>query len=59
MTRLKNSVLILLFASFVQAKDMKIHQTGTLTQMDSVPCGYDENSGKSIAGELLGTDLRA
>jgi hypothetical protein len=24
--------------------------------MDSVECGLDENSGKSFAGELLGTD---
>ncbi len=25
-------------------------------QMDSVKCGVDENSGKSVAGELIGTD---
>jgi len=24
--------------------------------MDAVPCGVDENSGKSFAGEILGTD---
>ncbi len=24
--------------------------------MDSVACGIDENSGKSLAGELIGTD---
>jgi hypothetical protein len=24
--------------------------------MDAVPCGYDENSGKSVLGEVIGTD---
>jgi hypothetical protein len=47
---------IMLFASVMQAKDVKAHESGTLLQMESVQCGYDENSGKSIAGELLGTD---
>ena len=47
---------ILFLASVAQAKDIKAHESGTLLQMESVQCGYDENSGKSIAGELLGTD---
>ncbi|HEY1263529.1 MAG TPA: hypothetical protein VGF06_08395 [Terriglobales bacterium] len=38
------------------AKDRKPHQTGRLLQMDSVECGIDENSGKTFAGEVLGTD---
>src|SRR5260370_8915205 len=27
-----------------------------MLQMDSVACGVDENSGKSVMGEVLGTD---
>jgi hypothetical protein len=45
-----------LFLSFAQAKEPKRHQTGTLLQMDSAECGVDENSGKSVVGELVGTD---
>ena len=45
-----------LFVSFAQAKEPKRHQTGTLLQMDSAECGVDENSGKSLVGELVGTD---
>lgn len=47
---------ILFLASVVQGKDVKAHESGTLLQMESVECGLDENSGKSIAGEILGTD---
>lgn len=32
------------------------YQSGTLLAMNSVSCGVDENSGKSFAGEILGTD---
>jgi hypothetical protein len=40
----------------VYAKEPKQYHSGMLVQMDSVSCGVDENSGKSIAGELIGTD---
>jgi hypothetical protein len=52
------SILItaILFTSLCYAKEPKHYQTGTLLQMDSVECGVDENSGKSLAGEVLGTD---
>jgi hypothetical protein len=55
---MKFEILIttILVASFAQAKDPKVHQTGTLLQMDSAECGVDENSGKSVVGELIGTD---
>jgi len=45
-----------LLAGCAYAKEPKHYQTGKLVQMDSVECGVDENSGKSITGELLGTD---
>lgn len=55
---MKARILItaILFASFAQAKEPKVHQSGTLLQMDSAECGVDENSGKSVMGELVGTD---
>ena len=47
---------VVLLAGCAYAKEPKHYQTGTLVQMDSVECGVDENSGKTITGELLGTD---
>ncbi len=49
-------MIALVLASFAQAKEPKIHQSGTLLQMDSAECGVDENSGKSFVGEMVGTD---
>jgi hypothetical protein len=46
----------ILLASLAHAREPKHHQTGTLLQMDSAECGVDENSGKSVVGELVGTD---
>src|SRR6266436_1674520 len=55
---MKSKILItaILCVSIAQAKEPKVHQTGTLLQMDSAECGVDENSGKSVVGELVGTD---
>ena len=47
---------MLALASLAAAKEPRHYQSGTLLQMDSVDCGLDENSGKSFAGEVLGTD---
>jgi hypothetical protein len=49
-------IATVLLAGLAFAKEPKRHQDGTLLQMDSVECGIDENSGKSFAGEMLGTD---
>jgi hypothetical protein len=56
--QMKFEILItaMLFGSLAQAKEPKVHQNGTLLQMDSAECGVDENSGKSVVGELVGTD---
>jgi hypothetical protein len=49
--------ILFILGSFAFAKDEPVfHQAGTITNMDAVPCGVDENSGKSFAGEILGTD---
>lgn len=54
---MRNLVLAaLLLSSVAFAKEPKHYQSGTLLQMDSVPCGVDENTGKSFSGEVLGTD---
>jgi hypothetical protein len=47
---------VILLASLAQAKEPRHYQTATLLQMDSAECGVDENSGKSVIGELVGTD---
>src|SRR5438477_7346179 len=54
--KIKILIAALLFTSFAYAKEPKHHQTGTLLQMDSAECGVDEDSGKSIVGDLVGTD---
>src|SRR2546423_7927897 len=49
--------VILVCSSLAFAKDEPVfHQTGMISNMDAVTCGIDENSGKSFAGEILGTD---
>jgi hypothetical protein len=49
-------IAAILLVSLAQAKEPKHNQSGTLLQMDSAECGVDENSGKSVVGELVGTD---
>ena len=34
----------------------KHYQSGKLLRMDSAPCGMVQKNGKSLAGEMLGTD---
>src|SRR5437870_12198874 len=51
-------VAILVFATTIsiQAKDAPAYEKGVLIQMDSSSCGYAEKDGKTIAGEIFGTD---
>lgn len=49
-------LLMVICSSLVYAKDRPVMQSGTLLQMDSVECGTDQKSGKTFAGEILGTD---
>jgi hypothetical protein len=53
---LKYSLLILVLATIVQAKEPKHYQSGKLLRMESVKCGTDEKNGKGFAGEMIGTD---
>jgi hypothetical protein len=50
------ALFALLCGSFAYARDQRSPQSGTLLQMDSVECGTDQKSAKSITGELIGTD---
>jgi hypothetical protein len=47
---------LLPFASTLLAHDPPAYDRGILLSMDSQSCGTTENGGKSVAGELLGTD---
>jgi hypothetical protein len=48
--------LISLGAPALLAKDPPSYEKGVLLSMDSAPCGYAEKDGKTMAGEILGTD---
>jgi hypothetical protein len=49
----------LLLAGVCAAKEHDDYQKGTLLRMDSAPCGMQEKGGKSVTGELLGTDSQS
>jgi len=49
------AIVLALASAGAYAKD-HAHDSGTLLQMDSAECGTDQKSGKSFAGEMLGTD---
>jgi hypothetical protein len=52
------SIASLVFAAVIasQAKDPIPYQTGHLTQMRSVSCGYSENTGKNFVDAFAGID---
>jgi len=50
------ALFALLCASFAYARDQRPALSGTLLQMDSVECGTDQKSAKSLTGEIIGTD---
>ncbi len=54
--RIRVLLAVLVLTATAQAKDPPSYQKGKLLEMQSVSCGYAENGGKSVAGEILGTD---
>ena len=46
---------MLLVGAMAVAKD-KSYETGSLKEMTSVECGYEQKTGGSFVGDLLGTD---
>ena len=56
---MKRIIIATLFFGLVatsEAKDKPAFEKGVLLQMDSSACGYTEKDGKTIAGEIFGTD---
>jgi len=53
--RISLAVLLLAHLS-LQAKDKPAYEKGELVQMDSTSCGYAEKDGKTVAGQIFGTD---
>jgi len=47
---------LLLAAVTAHAKDKPAYERGTLLQMYSTSCGMAEKDGKTLAGEIFGTD---
>src|SRR4051794_6264766 len=43
-------------AGLAVAEEHHFYQKGTLSEMTSVECGYDEKSGKGFVGNIIGTD---
>lgn len=54
----KLALAVLLFASAVSLAHAgeKSYQKGVLLEMQAVSCGYDEKSGQSFVGSMIGTD---
>jgi hypothetical protein len=50
------AMMALTIAPLAAAKNAPEYEKGTLLSMDSKACGAQLNSGKSLTGELLGTD---
>src|ERR1700721_2927424 len=56
MRRIFTLAALALVALPLQAKDKHAYEKGVLKQMESSSCGYAEKDGKTLAGEILGTD---
>ena len=54
--RLKYLFAITLLAAVALAREPRHYQSGKLLKMESAMCGTDEKNGKSLAGEMIGTD---
>ena len=60
-SRVTFSMVLVLLASVALApralsKDPPDYEKGLLLSMESTACGYAENGGKTVTGEILGTD---
>jgi hypothetical protein len=50
------AVLLFTTAMVIQSKEPPAYEKAVLVQMDSSACGYAEKDGKTIAGQIFGTD---
>ena len=55
-TGLTAVLLVTALSVSLSAKDRPAYEKGVLAQMDSTSCGYAEKDGKTLAGEIFGTD---
>src|SRR5215470_8764628 len=58
-TKLSALTACLLLAGVCAAKEHDDYQKGVLLRMDSAACGMQEKGGKSMTGEILGTDSQS
>ncbi len=56
MRRIISIAVLLLAPLSLRAKDKPAYEKGDLLQMDSAACGYAEKDGKTLAGQIFGTD---
>ena len=56
MKRLILAIFAVSIAVAAQAKDKPAYEKGLLMQMESSSCGYSEKDGKTLMGEIIGTD---
>ncbi len=56
MKKIFSGAVLLLSALSLQGKDKPAYEKGVLVQMESTSCGYAEKDGKTLAGQILGTD---
>ena len=56
MKMLMLAILTLSLVGAAQPKDKPTFEKGALLRMDSTSCGYAEKDGKTVAGEIFGTD---
>jgi hypothetical protein len=50
------ATFVLFAAVSLNGKDRPAYEKGVLAQMDSTHCGYAEKDGKTLAGQIFGTD---
>ena len=56
MKKLILAVLLFSLTGSLEAKDKPAYEKGVLLQMDSSSCGVAEKDGKTLTGEIFGTD---
>lgn len=56
MKKLTFLFILFMVGGSLYASDQKSYQTGVLKEMNSVECGFEQKSGNTFVGEVLGTD---
>jgi hypothetical protein len=56
MKKIAMAAILVGLPCLAQAKDKPAYERATLLQMDSTQCGFAEKDGKTLMGEIVGTD---